>query len=242
MPEKPKENVHAGHRKRLLARFERDGFDSFEDHNILELLLFYTIPRADTNPTAHALMKEFGSLYGVLSAPPEALRRVPGVGSASASFLHAVFEAAREADFRRVSERPLDSYERLAVAASSWFSGKSEETVALFLLGDDLRLAGTAVLAVSQTVRPPSYHDAILAEAERFHVRNAVLLHNHPDGILEPSGEDIALTAALYESLISCGVRILEHLIVHEFDVCPILDHSVGRSVSAYPLAEPPAE
>ena len=238
MPQKPTENVHAGHRKRLLARFERDDFDSFEDHNILELLLFHTIPRADTNPAAHALINRFGSLYGVLSAPPEELQRTEGIGPASASFLHSVFEAAREADFRRITERPLFSYERLAAAAVAFFAGKTEETVVLFLLDDARRLAGTAVLAEGQNVCPVSYHDAILAQTGRFHTRNAVLLHNHPDGIMQPSGEDVALTSALYESLRACGIRLLEHLLVHEFDTLPILDRSVGYGASAYPLAD----
>ena len=76
-----KENPHEGHREKLRQRFMREnGFEHFEDHQILELLLFYANPRKDTNPIAHALLDEFGSLKGVLEARPEMLMRVPDVG------------------------------------------------------------------------------------------------------------------------------------------------------------------
>ena len=61
--------VHDGHRQRLIARFLEEGLDSFEEHNVLELLLFYSIPRRDTNVLAHRLIDAFGSLAGVLEAP-----------------------------------------------------------------------------------------------------------------------------------------------------------------------------
>lgn len=61
---------HDGHRERLRARLEREGIDHFAPHEILELILFYSVPRANTNPIAHRLMERFGSLSGVLEAPP----------------------------------------------------------------------------------------------------------------------------------------------------------------------------
>ena len=80
MPE-GKRNPHEGHREKLRQRFIlENGFEHFEDHQILELLLFYANPRQDTNPTAHALLNEFGSLKGVLEARPEMLMSVPNVG------------------------------------------------------------------------------------------------------------------------------------------------------------------
>ena len=78
---------HSGHRKRLKKRAELEGLEHFEPHNLLELLLFYTIPRADTNDTGHRLLDEFGSFAGVLDASPQALMRVHGVGRETALFL-----------------------------------------------------------------------------------------------------------------------------------------------------------
>ena len=77
--------MHEGHRDRVKRRFRQEGLDSFSDIQALELLLFYVIPRVDTNPIAHALLDHFGSLSQVLEASPEELMKVPGVGENAAS-------------------------------------------------------------------------------------------------------------------------------------------------------------
>lgn len=228
-------NLHEGHRKRLLARFERSGFDSFEEHNILELLLFYSIPRADTNPIAHELIRRFGSLYGVLTAQPDELCQVRGVGPASAAMLHTMFCAAREASFRHITAAPLRTWEQLRTAAIEWYAGQPPRTVAAFLLNEQQLLLSVKTIASGVAHIPPSYHEAVRQAAEDAHASGVVLLHNHQDGVMLPSEEDLVLTAALFDSLSACGLRLLEHLIVHEFDAVPILDQCVGRAVSAYP-------
>ena len=117
-------NIHKDHRKRLRARYEKCGLASFEEHNILELLLFHSIPRADTNGIAHELINTFGSLYDVMCAPYEDLLRVKGVGPASASLIRTVADTAREANLRKIASAPLDDYPRLAMYATEWFIGK----------------------------------------------------------------------------------------------------------------------
>ena len=88
-------NEHEGHRHRLRRRFIENGLDSFDDHNVLELLLFYAMPRRDTNVIAHRLLNAFGSLPGVFDATPAALMSVEGVGESAAVLIHLVPEAAR---------------------------------------------------------------------------------------------------------------------------------------------------
>ncbi len=75
--------IHDGHREKMRNRFLTAGLDAFADHEALELLLYYAIPRRDTNPTAHALMERYGSLSAVLEAPAEDLRKVEGVGESA---------------------------------------------------------------------------------------------------------------------------------------------------------------
>lgn len=82
--------VHAGHRSRLRKRFLNAGLDSFQDHEVLELLLCYAIPRRDVNETAHLLLDRFGTLMAVLDAPEAELQAVPGVGPATAHFLNLI--------------------------------------------------------------------------------------------------------------------------------------------------------
>lgn len=84
--------VHAGHRQRVRRRFLKTGLDGFEDYQVLELLLFYAIPRRDVNETAHLLINRFGSLAGVLDAPEKELCEIPGVGPAVAQFLNLIPE------------------------------------------------------------------------------------------------------------------------------------------------------
>ena len=88
-------NYRLGHRARVKERFLRDGIDCFAEYEILELLLFYAVPRRDTKGMAHALMDAFSTLYGVLTAPEEALCRVDGIGSRTAAFLRAVLPFMR---------------------------------------------------------------------------------------------------------------------------------------------------
>ena len=84
-------NVHEGHREKVRKRFmQENGFDHFEDHQILEMLLFYANSRSDTNPIAHRLLDTFGSLKGVLEARPEMLMTVPGVGESAAALISMV--------------------------------------------------------------------------------------------------------------------------------------------------------
>ena len=80
-------NEHAKHRERLKNRFATQGLDGFESHQVLELLLFYAIPRVDTNPIAHRLLDRFGSITGVLEASPEELKDIEGIGDNAANFL-----------------------------------------------------------------------------------------------------------------------------------------------------------
>lgn len=84
--------LHAGHRSRVRRRFLTSGLSSFQDHEVLELLLFYAVPRRDVNEMAHILIDRFGSLQGVLDAPEEELRTVPGVGPKIAHFLNLIPE------------------------------------------------------------------------------------------------------------------------------------------------------
>ena len=88
-------SIHDGHRQRLKQRFLEEGLESFTDIQVLELLLFFSVPRQDTNPIAHALLDHFGSLYQVLEAPVEELRKVKGVGDQSALLLSLMNDVAR---------------------------------------------------------------------------------------------------------------------------------------------------
>ena len=234
------ENIHANHRMRLRARYEKYGLASFEEHNILELLLFHSIPRADTNGIAHELINTFGSLYDVLCAPYEELLRVKGVGPASATLIRTVAETAREANLRRIVNSPVDDYPRLVMYATEWFMGKQAGVVAAILLNEKNKIVHTETLSSARNVRAVSYASALEKLANKHSAYRIVLMHNHANGIMKPSDEDLYLTQQLYDSLLSKNITILEHLIVHKFDCLPILDQALHKCVSGFPVALTP--
>ena len=102
-------NEHSGHRDRLREQYLTEGLDNFPPHNVLELLLFYSVPRRDTNVLAHRLIEQFGSLVGVLNAAPEQLAQVEGIGMNAALHLHLVADIARRYYAEAISPPPNDA-------------------------------------------------------------------------------------------------------------------------------------
>ena len=113
--------IHDGHREKMRARFLAAGLDAFADHEALELLLYYAIPRRDTNPIAHTLMERYGSLSAVLEAPAEDLRKVEGIGESAAILLRLVPQLSRKARLADAREMVLNSVDR----AGSYLDRKS---------------------------------------------------------------------------------------------------------------------
>ena len=127
--------IHDGHRQRLKNRFLKEGLDSFSEIQVLELLLFYCIPRKDTNPIAHALLDHFGSLSQVLEAPAEELQKVEGVGESAATFLHLTTEVGRYYLVNRTMQATiLPTIEDCAQYMLPFFFGRRNETVFLLCL------------------------------------------------------------------------------------------------------------
>lgn len=114
MAEQRKSNPHAGHRERMRMRFEEDGFDNYRPHEVLEQVLFFVIPRANTNETAHALLEKFGTLENVLDASANELTEVPGIGRKAAEYLASLKE--NFAQSLLAEYRDKDSFDRFALA------------------------------------------------------------------------------------------------------------------------------
>ena len=128
-------SIHDGHRQRLKERFRAEGLDHFEEHQVLELLLFYCIPRQDTNPIAHALLERFGSLSQVLEAPAEELEKVPGIGSNAATFLALTTAVGRYYLVNRSMQTViLSSIEQCGQYLVPFFYGRRNEAVDLLCL------------------------------------------------------------------------------------------------------------
>ena len=122
--------IHDGHREKMRQRFLKGGLDSFADHEALELLLYYAIPRRDTNPIAHALMERYGSLSAVLTAPVEDLQKVEGIGESAAILLKLAPQLYRKAKLSDAEqETVLSSVERVGAYLLERFAGEKNEVV-----------------------------------------------------------------------------------------------------------------
>ena len=220
---------HYGHRERMRNLFLKSGLDGFSDHNVLELLLFYTIPKSDTNVVAHNLIDHFGSLKGVLDASVEDLCAVKGTGMYTATFLTILPQLARRYCAEETPETALfDSTDTEAIRTylQSRFVGETCECVYLLLFSSGGHMQGCVKVTSGTALQVKLDERAILETAFRTGAASVILAHNHPGGVAAPSTEDIATTKALVQMLARCGVRMLDHVIVTETESFSMATHS----------------
>ncbi len=204
------------HRQRMRNRFERLGGDAFEDYELLELLLFRTIPRRDTRPIAKALIKRFGSLPAVLYAPAHLAKEIDGVGEATAfdlSALAALVRAAAKAELPRNADM-LSSWDKvLSYCRAAMAHETREQFRVLFLnkknglIADELQQRGT----VDHT---PVYPREVVKRALELSASAIILVHNHPSGDPAPSSADIEMTHRIKEIAQSLEIAVHDHLII----------------------------
>lgn len=207
------EHMHHGHRARMRERFLNSEGAHWQPHELLELLLYYGIPRVDTNPIAHELLASFGTLRGVIAASPEELRRVRGM-TEPAAILIALLRTMYEYD---AAERGLgirmESFAGMCNYFEALYYFAEDETVRAAFLDDSLRLLGCEIIAEGQPDRTPVFARQIAEAAYSFGSRVVVLAHNHPQGSAKASAEDIAATRHLTEMLKEQGVFLVDHII-----------------------------
>lgn len=210
-------NPHVDHRRRMKDRFSENGLDNFPDVNVLELLLFYSVSRKDTNPLAHALLERFGSLKAVLEASEDELCSVPGIGKESARLLRLVPAVSK----RYISSLAEPSSKKTPITTPSaaadalratFLYERNEIVVALFLDAQGKKLD---IQPIGEgTVNASEIRTRILVEkALGSHCSSVILAHNHPGGTLSPSREDRETTAALRQALSMVDITLSDHLI-----------------------------
>jgi len=209
-------NLHIGHRERLRKRFLEEGLDIFEDHQILELLLFHVIPRGDTNPVAHRLMKRFGSLSAVLEADPKDVAAVEGIGDKAAAFLSMIPHVTRRYFHDRVlRDRPkLNNSEAVAEYLIPLMAGRPEEVFYVLCLDTQCRVVYPALISEGTVKEATVYPRHVIEEAIRYRAAFVILAHNHPAGTAKPSQQDHQLTRSLVQALGPMDIKVLDHIIV----------------------------
>lgn len=217
--------IHEGHRERLKKRFSEQGLDSFEDHNILELLLFYALPRRDTNPLAHELINRFGSLEGVFAATADELKKVPGLGESGAILIKLIPEISRRCAMSK--NRPdeiIDSSEKAGEYLIPLFQNERDEVVYVICLDAKNKLLCCKQLfrGVTNTAEIGLRKIAEFALAKN--ASSVIISHNHTSGIAIPSMEDEAATKLIKQTLSSIGITLADHIIVAGDDFVSLAD------------------
>jgi len=212
MSEKPS---FLGHRDRLRSRFLTSGLDSFMDHEALELLLTYCIPRKDTKPLAWALIKRFGSFAAVLDATPEELQQVAGIGEQSAVFLNLIRSAMRKYFLEQVKERKeIKNPESVVDFCRASLQGQANEVFEVIYLTTRNTVIGVERIAIGTIDRASISPRKIIENAFFRRAAALIFVHNHPSGEPVPSPEDISLTENLSRIASPLGIIVLDHIIV----------------------------
>ena len=228
---------HDGHRQRLRERFLAEDLDNFNDHQVLEIMLFHSIPRKDTNEIAHDLLKRFRTLKGVLEAPVEELKKVPGVGENTAVFLSILNSFCR---YYRVAElpkdEPLNTVGKCAEQLLPHFSGKRHEMVCLLCLDAKCKpiccykVGEGSVNSAAVPIRK------IVEMALNADASSVVLAHNHPSGIAIPSGEDVQTTKRLAMALQAVDIVLADHFVVADGDWVSMVQSNMYHPNAEYVL------
>ena len=217
--------VHDGHRDRLRDRFREHGLDTFNDLNALELVLFYAIPRRDTNEIAHALLEHFGSLHAVFEASERELCAVPGVGIQAATLLRLFPQLMRKSACSKAATiKTIHGSAEAGEYLIPRFLYEQDEVILLLCLDSQKRVitcaeVGRGVVNASETsIR------RIVETALKNRSSSVILSHNHPNGLACPSVEDDRMTKQVFRSLTLVGIPLEDHIIVAGEDYASFRD------------------
>lgn len=210
---------YLGHRDRLREKFATNGLEGFLDHEILELLLTYVIPRKDTKPIAWRLLKRFGSVAGVLDAEAEELQTIEGVGENSATFIKLIRSVFRHYSLDEVKEKvTIRTPEQVLQYCKASLSGRSDECLELIYLSVRNTVIGTEIVCTGTLDRVSVSPRKVVERALSRKAAAMILVHNHPSGDASPSMEDILLTKEIAHAAALLGIAVHDHIIVGKGD------------------------
>lgn len=213
LPEKPH---YIGHRNRLKQKFLDHGPESFQDYELLELLLFFSQPRGDVKPLAKDILKKFNNNFSeILHADRNKLLSIDGVGESTYLFLKAIYEASLRLAKHEISQKPImDSWKKVLQYCQDLMAyEKNEQFRLLFLdkknmlIADELQQKGT----VDQT---PIYVREVVKRSLEIAASAIIMVHNHPSGDPTPSAADIKITRLIKTAIEPLGIKLHDHLII----------------------------
>lgn len=208
-----------GHRERIREKYLKNGINSFQEYEILELLLTYAIPRKDTKDLAKNLLKKFGSIEKVITAKKEELEEVEGLGKASISFLKLMGELPNifyENSLRNTDIITIKSKENLLKFLRSKIAFEKIEKFYVLYLSNSNELIAYDEKSYGTLDKSAVYPREIYKDVLKYDAKAIILAHNHPSGSVKPSKSDMDITKEISNGLKNFDALLLEHIIITE--------------------------
>lgn len=206
---------YQGHRERLRKRYLKSKGNAIEDYEYLELLLFRTIPRANTKPIAKNLIARFGSLADVLGADIHRLQEIPGCGPATAIDLKIISDVAGRLARAELFKRDIfSSWDKVLTYCKAVMAHETREQFRVLFLDKRNGLLADEVQQTGTIDHTPVYPREVISRALELSASGLILVHNHPSGDAKPSKADITMTHILKDAANALGITIHDHLII----------------------------
>lgn len=223
--------IHEDHRFRVRARFLQEGLDGFNEHQVLEMLLFYCIPRKDTNIVAHNLINRFGSFAQVIDAPIKELIKVEGVGEGAAVFLSFLNQFDRYYNTNKNQHcRILTSIDACGNYLLPYFNGRHKETVYMLCLDAKCKVLSCRLIEEGNVNSAGISIRKIVDTALTENATSVVLAHNHPSGLALPSPEDVDTTKKIAQALRFVDVTLTDHIVVADGEFVSMMQSNYYNS------------
>ena len=230
-----KDNIHKGHRQRMLDKYTKNGIYSFEEHEILEILLYLAYPQIDVNEKAHRLLKKFGSLDNILNASVEELVKEPDKSTdenkldktkddsltlRAATILTLVRNVDNYVKFKNAqTENKRFVFSNTTATGEfccKYFGYNTTEVLNMIVVDGNRRLVCIENISTGNVRQAYANTEKILMTAIRHKACGAILCHNHPGGNLNVSNADSAATNNIGGLLAGIGVKLIDHIICCE--------------------------
>lgn len=206
-----------GHRKRVIEKFKNFGFSGWYDYEILEMLLFYTIPRRDTKKIAKDLILNFKNFFNIINAKEENLKKIEGIGDYTVSFFKALKEFYVKLIFEKSNEENKNIIDNISSAFNIFrflLGSLKEENIGVIYLDNSNKMLNYEIITKGTISEVFLYTRTFIERVLKNNAAGVIISHNHPTGEISPSDEDIDLTNKLKNSLELVDVVLLDHLIV----------------------------
>ncbi len=210
-------NLGEGHRERLRKRYIKSGLEGFNDYEVLELLLTYSIARKDVKPIAKELIEKFGTIDEIAKSDTKSLLEVDGIGEGSAVFLKLIGDIALTLYREKIEDKDIltiKSKNSLLSYLRGEIGYSPREEFKILFLDTSNKLIASETLFSGTIDKSAIYPREIVERVIKNRAKSVIFAHNHPSGSISPSKKDIELTQYMYDSLKLLEIRLLDHIIV----------------------------